>query len=260
MAKGKEIRLKRLFNKESKNLIVVPMDHGVSLGPIDGLVDMPEIIGKVAKGGADAVLLHKGIVKNCFSGETGLIVHISASTKADPDPNYKALVSSVEEAIRLGADGVSVHINIGAKNGPEMIKQLGYVADACDRWGMPLLAMMYPRGDKIDNEHNPEWIKLAVRVGAELGADIIKTNYTGDIDSFREVVFGCPVPIVIAGGPKMGSDREVLEMVSSAMRAGARGVSIGRNVFQHKNPEKMVRALAAIVHQGESADKALELL
>jgi len=239
------------------------MDHGVSVGPIEGLVDMPGIIDKVSRGGANAVILHKGIVGSGFRGygkDIGLIVHLSGSTIAGPDVNNKVLVASVEEAIRLGADGVSIHINIGADAEPEMLKDLGVVAESCDKWGMPLLAMMYPRGEKIKSEHDPKWVKMAARIGAELGADIVKTNYTGSVDSFREVVEGCPVPVLIAGGPKMGNDREILEMVFGAMKAGARGISIGRNVFQHKNPEKMVRALAKIVHDGKSIEEAMEEL
>lgn len=263
MTIGKKIRLERLIDRKSKNTVIVPMDHGVSVGPIKGLEDMATMVNKVAQGGADAVVVHKGIVGAGFRGygkDIGLIVHLSASTTLGPDSNNKVLVTTVEQALALGADGVSVHINIGAKNEPEMLRILGSVAEICEKWGMPLLAMMYPRGEKVDSEHNVKWVKLAARVGAELGADIIKTNYTGDVESFREVVEGCPVPVVIAGGPKMGSEKEILEMAFGAMRGGAKGVSIGRNVFQHKNPEKMVRALAKIVHEGKSVEEAMEEL
>jgi len=239
------------------------MDHGVSVGPIEGLVDMPGIIDKVSRGGANAVILHKGIVGSGFRGygkDIGLIVHLSGSTVAGSDVNNKVLVATVEEAIRLGADGVSIHVNIGAKQEPEMLRDLGLVAEICDQWGMPLLAMMYPRGEKIKSEHDPKWVKMAARIGAELGADIVKTNYTGDVESFKEAAEGCLVPLLIAGGPKMGNDKEVLEMVFGAMKAGARGISIGRNVFQHKDPEKMVRALAKIVHQGKSVEEAVKEL
>jgi fructose-bisphosphate aldolase/2-amino-3,7-dideoxy-D-threo-hept-6-ulosonate synthase len=127
-------------------------------------------------------------------------------------------------------------------------------------WGMPLLAMMYPRGKKISSEHDVNVVKLAARAGAELGADIVKTNYTGDPDSFKEVVKGCPVPVVIAGGPKMDTDRDVLEMVEGAIEAGGAGTSIGRNIFQHKNPSKMVRAISKIVHENSDADEAMKEL
>ncbi len=260
---GKRVRMERIINRETKRTIIVPMDHGVSSGPIAGLTDMPKAVNSVAEGGANAVLLHKGIIKHGHRGygrDIGLIMHLSGSTSLSPDPNHKVLVASVEEAIKLGADAVSIHVNVGADDEAEMLSQLGAVSESCMEWGMPLLAMMYPRGRKIESEHHVEVVKHAARVGAELGADIVKTNYTGDVDSFKEVVKGCPVPVVIAGGPKMGSDREVLEMVAGAIEAGAAGTSIGRNIFQHKNPTKMVRAIAAIVHEGKSAEEAMREL
>ncbi len=260
---GKSIRMERILNRKTRRTIIVPMDHGVSSGPIAGLIDMPDAVDKVAEGGANAVLLHKGIVRHGHRGygrDLGLIVHLSGSTSLAPDPNNKVLVCSVEEAIKIGADAVSIHINVGAENEAEMLEQLGRISKECQEWGMPLLAMMYPRGRKIENEHHVDVVKHAARVGAELGADIIKTNYTGDIDTFKEVVKGCPVPVVIAGGPKMNTDRDVLEMVANAIEAGGAGTSIGRNIFQHANPTKMVKAIAAIVHEGLSVDEAVKIL
>ncbi len=260
---GKGIRIERIFNRKTKRAIILPMDHGVSSGPIAGLIDMPEAINKVAEGGANAVLLHKGMVRHGHRGygrDLGLIVHLSGSTSLAPDPNNKVLVCTVEEAIKIGADAVSIHVNVGAEEEANMMEQLGRVSSECEEWGMPLLAMMYPRGNKIDNEHDVSVVKHTARVGAELGADIVKTNYTGDIDSFKEVVKGCPVPVVIAGGPKMNTDRDVLEMVAGAIEAGGAGTSIGRNIFQHKNPTKMVKAIAAIVHEGLSVDEAEKTL
>jgi fructose-bisphosphate aldolase/2-amino-3,7-dideoxy-D-threo-hept-6-ulosonate synthase len=120
--------------------------------------------------------------------------------------------------------------------------------------------MMYPRGKAIANPNDVEVVSHAARAGAELGADIIKTNYTGDIDSFRRVVDGCPVPVVIAGGPKTETDMEFLQMIDGAMQAGARGVAIGRNVFQHQDPVKMTMAIAAIVNKGKTAEEAIKIL
>jgi fructose-bisphosphate aldolase/2-amino-3,7-dideoxy-D-threo-hept-6-ulosonate synthase len=124
---------------------------------------------------------------------------------------------------------------------------------------MPLLAMMYPRGDKVEDEHDVRYVKLAARVGAELGVDIIKTNYTGQVDTFKEVVRGCPVPVVIAGGPQMDTERELLQMVRDSIDAGGRGVSIGRNIFQAKNPTDLVRKIARVVHEGYDVDEAMRL-
>ena len=259
---GKRIRIERIINRETGNTVIVPMDHGVSMGPIEGLRDMPRIINAVAEGGANAVVLHKGMVIHGHRGygkDIGLIVHLSGSTMLSPDPNEKVLVCSVEEAIRLGADAVSVHINIGSKTEAEQLKKLGMISKICAEWGMPLLAMMYPRGDGI-NQFDEKAVALASRVGAELGADIVKTNFTGSVESFRRVVEGCPVPIVVAGGPKMKSVEDVLNMVRMAMDAGARGVAIGRNVFQAENPTLMTKAIAMIVHENADVKEALEVL
>ena len=260
---GKGIRLERILDRKTRRTIIVPMDHGVSVGPIKGLVDMPEAINRVAEGGANCVLLHKGVIKTGHRGyglDVGLIMHLSASTAFAPDPNNKVLVTTVEEALKLGADAVSVHINIGADEEAEMLRKLGSISRDCAEWGMPLLAMMYPRGDKIKSEHDVEVVKLSARVGAELGADIVKTNYTGDPDTFKEVTDGCPVPVVIAGGPKMSTPEEVLQMVHDAVGAGAAGTSIGRNVFQHENPVAMTRAIAAIVHKEATVEEGIKLL
>jgi fructose-bisphosphate aldolase/2-amino-3,7-dideoxy-D-threo-hept-6-ulosonate synthase len=263
---GKAIRMERIMDRKSGRMIVVPMDHGVSAGPIGGLIDMPGAINRVAGGGANAVLVHKGIIGTGHRGygsDIGLIMHLSGSTGLSPDPNNKVLVASVEEAMKLGADAVSIHINIGAENESTMLENLGAVSATCREWGMPLLAMMYPRGKKIDKaggEHNVEVVKLAARCGAELGADIIKTNYTGDPDTFKEVTKGCPAPVVIAGGPKMDTDRDVLEMVKDSVDAGGAGTSIGRNIFQHASPGKMVKAISKIVHDGIIVDEAVKEL
>lgn len=221
---------------------------------------MQEIIRKVLLGGADAVVVHKGVAKHVDVAGSGLIIHLSAITQLGPDPNNKVQVCSVDEALRLGADAVSVHINVGSEFEDKMLVKLARVADDCDRFGMPLLAMMYPRGPKIKNQHAADVVAHAARVGAELGADVVKTNYTGDAETFKDVVNGCHVPVIIAGGPQTETVRDVLQVVHDSIKAGGVGLSIGRNVFQHENPSGMVKALCAITHKGASVDQALKIL
>ncbi len=248
---GKKIRLERIINRNTGRTIIVPMDHGVTVGPIDGIENISETVDCVSNSGANAILLHKGLVESGHrnSGkDIGLIVHLSASTSLAVDCNAKTLVCSVEEAVRLGADAVSIHINIGANTESDMLSSMGLVSRACRDWGMPLLAMMYTRGPKIENQYDVSVVKHAARVGAELGADIVKVNYTGTPESFAEVVRGCPVPVVIAGGEKMETDEEILEMVKGAVQAGGAGVSIGRNIFQHRCPTEIMESISAIVH------------
>jgi len=256
---GKKRRLERIFRDDGRT-VIVPMDHGVTSGPVKGIVNMEEIVNQLLKGEVDAVVLHRGIAKHVEVGKAGLIVHLSGITKLGLDPNNKVQVCSVEEALRIGADAVSVHVNIGAEQEDKMLIKLGRVADDCDKYGVPLLAMMYPRGPKIQNEHAFDVVAHAARLGAELGADMIKTNYTGDVETFKEVVQSCPVPVIIAGGPKAETTEEVLQMVYDSIKAGGSGLSIGRNVFQHKNPTLMVKALSAIVHHDASVKEALKVL
>jgi fructose-bisphosphate aldolase / 2-amino-3,7-dideoxy-D-threo-hept-6-ulosonate synthase len=259
---GKQIRIERILDRKTHRTVIVPMDHGITVGPIPGLIDLPSAVDKVAEGGANAVLGHMGLPLHGHRGygrDIGLIIHLSASTSLGPDPNHKVLVTEVEDAIRIGADAVSIHINVGAEDEAEMLRDLGRVARTCDLWGMPLVAMMYPRGPRVKSEHGVEYVKLAARIGAELGADIVKTNYTGSPDTFKEIVKGCNVPVVIAGGPKMDTEADLLQMVYDAIGAGATGVAIGRNIFQAEDPTLLVSKLCTIVHKGYTAEEAAKI-
>lgn len=260
---GKKIRLERIMDREKRRSVVVPMDHGVTVGPIKGIKNMREMVDFVAEGGADAVLGHMGLPLHGhrqYGKDIGLILHLSGSTVWGPDPNAKVLVNSVERAVKMGADAVSIHVNIGANEEPEMLKDFGEVSQKAMEWGMPLLAMMYTRGPEIENENDPEYVKHAARIAAELGADLVKVPYTGSPDTFAEVTEGCPIPVLIAGGEKIDTDEEILNMVEKAIDAGGAGVSIGRNVFQHESPQDMLRAITSIVMENNSAQKALNLL
>lgn len=259
---GKSIRMERIMNRNTGKTVIIPMDHGATAGPIEGLIDVSTAVDQVAEGGANAVIGHIGLPKygHRHQGkDIGLVLHLSASTMLSTRPNRKVIVNTVENALRMGADGVSVHVNIGDEDEAEMLRDLGRIAVECNYWGMPLIAMMYPRGPQIDDERDVEVVKVAARVGAELGADFVKTNYTGDPESFAEVVAGCPAPVLIAGGSKL-STAEMFKTIEDAMKAGAKGLSIGRNVFQHKNPTLFVKAASAIVHDNLSAEAALEML
>lgn len=256
--------MERIMDRRDGRMIIIPMDHGISVGPIPGLEDLAKAIDSVVKGGADSVLMHKGMV-GCghrgYGKDVGLIIHLSGSTSKAPDANAKRLVTTVEQAVKMGADAVSVHVNVGADTDVDMLQDLGMVSEVADEWGMPLLAMMYPRGHDIKDPYDVEVVKLAARIGVELGADIIKTNYTGDIDSFKQVVKGAgKIPVVIAGGEKAKDSRGVLQSIMDSLEAGGAGVAMGRNVFQADDPSKMVAAVNAIIHGKKSVDEALKVL
>lgn len=258
---AKRIRLERIIDRASKKAVIVPLDHGLASGPVDGLVDLRSTVDKISKGGATSVLMHKGMVPlgHRSSGkDIGLIVHLSAGSILGADPYSQITVTTVEEAIALGADAVSIHINLGASTSDRMIENAGEISRRCGKWGMPLLAMIYPRGPAIKDEFDPDAIKICARTAAELGADLVKTNYTGNIDTFREVTKGANIPVLIAGGPKMNTDAELLNMVRDAADAGAGGVSIGRNIFQHKDIQGITTAVSDIVLNNASVEAALK--
>lgn len=259
---GKSIRMEKIFDRRTKKTVIVPMDHGITLGPVTGLANVKEIMRCAAEGGANALIMHKGIVKDCYvqcPKTSGLIVHLSASTSLSVDPDYKVILTTPDEALSLGADAVSVHVNIGSEKEDIMLKDAGTVSRRCEALGLPMLAMMYPRGKNIHNQYDAELIAHVCRVGAELGADVVKTNYTGDTDSFKKVVKGCPVPVIVAGGIRTSTDLELLENIKGAMEAGCAGVAVGRNVFMHETPALMVRRISAVVHDSTSPKDAMKI-
>ncbi len=265
---GKQIRLQRIINRNTNRTIIVPLDHGLTAGPMPGLVNMHDTVSQIAEGGADCVVMHKGAVGKGFrpsggpSSDTdiGLMIHLSGGTALAPDSTGKILVASVEDAIRLGADAVSVHVNIGNNTEAQMLADLGHISSKAAEWGMPVMAMVYARGPQIKDEYDPKMVALCARVGMELGADLVKVAYTGDIDSFASVVQGCNIPVVIAGGPKLDSTESFLRMVHDSLEAGGAGLSVGRNIFQHSCVADLVRVLRDLVHNDMPLKDALRTM
>lgn len=247
---GKKRRIRKIM--ENGRALILPMDHGITK-PEKGIERIDRVIEDTQEY-VDAIIVHKGIVKNSkviAEIDVGLIIHLSGSTIWAPDPHDKRIVTSVEKAISLGADGVSVHVNVGSKTEADQIEKLGIISETCDWYGIPLLAMMYPRGNV---EVNTETVKHAARIGYELGADILKVPYTL---SFEEVVSVCDIPVLMAGGSK-GSEYELYKKVEEAIKKGASGVAVGRNIFNSNQPSKVARALHMIVHNNMSVEDVME--
>lgn len=247
----KKERLNKIIKPQTGRTVIIPMDHGVTDGPMPGLIDMVQTLEKVKQGGADAVVIHKGIVKQNREVLEDLpyLIHISGSSSLGI-PLRKVLVADVKECAELGAIGVSIHINLGNKYEPYMMEDFGRIARDCERERMPLLAMMYVRnqkGGEIINDASVKSVAHAARLAYELGADIVKVNYTGNPEEFRQVIEGCKIPVVIAGGSKQAFP-EFIDVIRSAISAGAAGVSCGRNVFQAEDVIATVRKVAEIVH------------
>jgi 2-amino-4,5-dihydroxy-6-oxo-7-(phosphooxy)heptanoate synthase len=240
---GRVLRHKRLYKHDSGRLLIVPMDHSVTDGPFASNERYEETLATFAASGVDAVVLHKGRLRS-LSAEVyrnvSVIVHISASTKHAPDVNDKQIVASVEDAVRRGADGISVHVNVGSDTEARQLRELSQVADHCDRSGVPLLAMMYVRGARVPSQSSWQSLAHVASLAADLGADIVKLSLTNDLEEIERITSSCPIPIVAAGGPLLDKGR-FLEFVDTVVQGGAVGLAAGRNMFLAENVARMVR-------------------
>lgn len=260
---ARRLRLRRLYRHGDAGLLIVPFDHSISTGPIVSGGGLDGLVGEVAAAGADAVVLHKGALRRVDPRRfdtTALVVQLSASTSHAPDPDAKYLVGGVEEALRLGADAVSVHVNVGSRTESRQIADLAAVADACDRWNVPLLAMMYPRGPQVADPYDAGLAAHAAMIAADLGADLVKTVYPGTPEAMARIMRACPVPVLIAGGPAAGTSGgsiggtagggtdELLDRLDAALHGGAAGAAIGRHIFQAPDPGAVTRKVADMVH------------
>ena len=262
---GKEIRLRRIFDQNTGTTLIVPMDHPVE-GYFKELEDPRPTISALTKVGVNAFLLRRGLARFAaqeYAGKASLILRVTGSSGLHYPATELTFVTKVEEAVRMGADAVAATIFVGSKREAEDLAAFGALSDACDEWGMPLLGEMMPIGGEksipYDGPYTVEEVKIAVRVGCEEGADFIKTYYTGDPIGFREVVKYSTVPVVIAGGPKANTTKDVLVMVRGAMDAGARGIAMGRKIWGSKDPTSLARALCKIIREDVNVDEALAL-
>ncbi|MEU7230364.1 2-amino-3,7-dideoxy-D-threo-hept-6-ulosonate synthase [Streptomyces chrestomyceticus] len=245
------MRMCRLHRFGDDRLFIVPLDHSVADGPILPGDQLDPLIGTLADNGVDAVVLHKGrvpFVDPRRFADIGLIVHLSASTMHAPDPDAKYLVASVETAVRLAADAVSVHVNLGSDDESTQIADLSAVADACATWRVPLLAMMYPRGPRITDPRDPVLLAHAASLATDLGADIVKLPWAHNAAEMKDVVRQSAIPVITAGGPVERDLSGILSQVSHMLDGGTAGVAMGRNVFQAADPGKVARRVAELVH------------
>lgn len=258
---GKARRMQRLLSHQSGRTIVVPFDDGLIFGPFNGLENLPKVTDAIGRSRANAVLAYPGALRATYGRIDRLawIVNLTAST-VGPTHTRKVLANSVEYAARLSADAVAVHVNFTDEHEGEMLEALGHVVEQAETCQIPVVAIMYPRRGVGTNTDNYEellsndragyarLVAHAVRIGVELGADVIKTQYTGDAESFRKVVDAAlGVPVVVAGGPLI--DRAAaLDVAKAAIHAGARGVSFGRNVYERNDLAEFLSDIADVVH------------
>ena len=242
---GKTIRQSRLFCEDGR-AAVVALDHAQFNGALPGLTPIAKAVEAAVDGGADGVILNPGsagALSAKLSRRCGLILRLTgASTDRNPVFDYHRLICRVERAVALGADAVIAMGFIGGAGEAASLQLLSEIAEDCRRFGVPLVAEMLP----VDSDHfnDPEWIGLAARAAVELGADIIKAYTTGEAAD-ADVIRGCGVPFLAAGGPR---SQNATDVAARAMKHGAAGIAFGRNVFAAEDPRKVVEDLVRVVH------------
>ena len=268
MTIGKSMRLKRVIDPAGVSIICA-LDHGMTSPTfLEPLADITTRAAETIAGGANVIMMSKGMIRiayPAFSRETSLAMLLSASATPDGDRPEIVQIGEVEEALRLGADAVVLFTALGGDTEPGMIDILADVGRECEVLGMPFIAeaefpTTYASVEELKDQYGFEYLRRNVRLCAELGADIVKTNWPGDPESFARLVEATSgIPVVLAGGSRL-EDRELLWRMEQSVSAGAIGCSVGRNIFMHANPEAITRALARVIRERWSADKAYEAL
>jgi fructose-bisphosphate aldolase / 2-amino-3,7-dideoxy-D-threo-hept-6-ulosonate synthase len=267
-ATGKHIRLNRLIQAETNTCLIVAIDHGMT-SPIflDGLYDTGRRIQQSISGGANVLMLSRGTVKHYvqhFHRDTSLALMLTASAAGRPGGALITPIGSVDEALAIGADAVVVYVALAGENEAEAITYVSSIGEACERLGMPFIAEAeYPNAyqslDSMSQALGVDYLKRNARLCAELGTDIVKVNWSGDARSFAEIIRACDRPVMLAGGTLI-SDEALLTRMQQAREAGAVGCSVGRNVFQHKYPQAVTRAISRVFRDQWPARQALEEL
>lgn len=242
----------------------IPIDHGMSDYPTQGLEDTEQLIRQLVSAGVNAIVAQKGVASHyshlCENSDTNMVIHFSASTRhGGDDASRKVSVGQASEVASRGALGASAQVNIGSVGEAAMLEAMGKLTTECHHLELPVLGMVYARGPNLNpvGGDATNGVAHAARVAFEIGCDVGKTTWTGDEASFAQVTSAVPIPLLVAGGAKTNAE-EMLIMVEKAMQNGASGVCMGRQVFAHQSPELVAKALVMIVHQGKSAEQAMK--
>jgi len=254
---GLQNRLHRMFSPASSNTVMLAVDHGYFMGPTHRLEDARATITPLLPH-ADALALTRGILRRCVdpTATTPIVLRVSGgATILKDDLSHETITTSMREAVRLNVSGVALSVFVGSPHEHESLSHLSELVDEGEECGIPVMAITAV-GKELE-KRDSRYLALACRVSAELGAHMVKTYYCDDFD---KVVEGCPVPLVVAGGPKLDSDRAALELARNAIDRGAHGIDMGRNIWQSDYPVAMLKALRAIVHEKATVPEALDVL
>lgn len=255
MSWGKAHRMKRIF-AEDGNTVMLAFDHGYFLGPITGMERPQDVIPPLIPY-VDALMLSPGILTSCIEPNVDNAIVLRASGGSSvlkEDLSDENMILEAEEAVKLNADAIALSFFVGSPHEHQTLLALAKAINDASKYELPVLAVTAV-GKELE-KRDARFLSLACRISAEFGADIVKTYYC---DDFERVVSTCPVPIVVAGGPKLDSEQAVFDLVYKSMAAGAKGVDLGRNVWQNDNPLAMIQAIRGIVHGGLTSAQALEL-
>jgi DhnA family fructose-bisphosphate aldolase class Ia len=255
-------RMHRIFRENGRSLVVA-MDHGGGLDVYPALAKPAAVLETVVSAGADAVLTTLGVVKEFASslGSAGIVLRVDGGSTQLAQGTFECrLLHSVEDALRAGADAVACMGFPGSPLETQTLCNLALLAGHCHAWQVPLMAEMLPGGLMSSKLRTPENIRLAARIGVELGADFIKTEYVGPAEQFRSVTQHCYRPVLVLGGSKVDDEKTLFSMVRSSLDIGVAGVVMGRNVWGHPRPRAMVQALSRMIHHDASVTDAVEIL
>ncbi len=259
MNTGKSVRLASIFRRDTGRTVIVALDHGGIAGPMPGIVKPAEVVRACREGGADAILATRGVV-NAAAGEwdrgLAIVMRLTGGFTVLGGKFEEEMISTPEAALAFGAAAAAVTVKFGHEREGELTRQASLVADTCERLGLPLMVEAMGKGKDMKSG-DPKGTLLAARAAQEIGADFVKTYYTGDPESFHKVVEGCPVPIVVLGGEKAETIEQVFSLVHASIQAGGKGIAIGRNIWEHGKTKAMVEAMVGIVHEGWTVKQAL---
>ncbi|MCD6248324.1 MAG: 3-hydroxy-5-phosphonooxypentane-2,4-dione thiolase [Hadesarchaea archaeon] len=254
---GMKNRLSQLIQPDGRAMFL-PIDHGYFQGPTYRLEEPGKTIEPLLPY-ADAIMLTRGILRSCIDPAKSkpIILRVSGGTSMarKDELDQEGITTSVKEAIRLNASAVSMSIFVGAPNEHQTLLNLSNLVNECEEYGIPVMAVTAV-GTELE-KREARYLALACRIAAELGARVVKTYYCRE--GFEKVVRGCPVPIVMAGGPKVESELEVFEFVHDGIQKGAIGVNLGRNIWQHDHPVAMAKAIRAIIHEDATPKEAMSI-
>jgi DhnA family fructose-bisphosphate aldolase class Ia len=257
---GASLRLARLFNQKSGNAFMVAIDHGLVLGVQPGIEDAPAAVERIITCNPDAVLLSPGLLTHtaslfAFRGAPAIILRIDFLTLMDKRlkdlGEQHRLICSPKDAVALGADAVIMFFPMGVQHGAEFAdnaQAVAKVAREADDVGIPLIVEATLWGSRITDQADPDQLAFVCRMAAELGAHVVKTEYTGNPETMAHVIAGCPAPVLTLGGARAKSESDFLAATRGAITAGAKGVIYGRNIWQADDPRRIAQAIREIVH------------